>query len=241
MKNYLVSELAPGVYAAAIADTNSWDMMTYTNFYILRREGQTVLIDAGMKTYEAEMQAIFREIGIKAEDISHLLLTHGHHDHVDGANSFTKAAKYIHALDMPLVGRSLARQFTTYQPVREFFFCAPGVEGLEVILVNSHTPGSVAIYDPLSTALFVGDFFCFFGEELPEGALVSKGEQCREESYQYVADQAANSPAEAEKLRCGLGKLLEYRPGFLCTGHGVILKGDIQEFLTELWKNARGK
>lgn len=233
--NYLVSELAPGVYAAAIEDAGSWGTPTYTNFYILRRDQQVVLIDAGMKQYRHEIHAILKEIGVEAKQVTHVLLTHGHHDHADGAKEFSQAAKYIHERDVSMLSRDLRSQFTVYSTVREYVYTASTIPDLDIVLVNSHSPGSVAIYDHVSKALFAGDFFCFFGEPLPEGKLVSYSEQSRQESYQYVADQAA--AGEAQSFLQGLSRLLTYQPEFFCTGHGVVLQGDIGDFLKELWKS----
>lgn len=231
---YLVAELAPGVYAGAIEDAGSWDMPTYTNFYVLRRGEQIVLIDAGMKKYRNEINSILMEIGISPQAVTHVLLTHGHHDHADGAKEFIQAVKYIHERDVGMLSPGLRSQFNTYTTVRDHVYSAPGVPGLDIVLVNSHSPGSVAIYDYDAKALFAGDFFCFFGEPLPEGKFVAYGEQCRKESYQYVADLPAS---EAKSFLQGLGRLLPYQPEFFCTGHGVILQGDIAEFLEGLWKS----
>lgn len=233
--NYIVAELAPGVYAAAIQDAGSWDTPTYTNFYVLRRGQQVVLIDAGMKQYRNEIRAILKEIGVEANQVTQVLLTHGHHDHADGAKEFSQAAKYIHERDMNMLNSELKSQFIKYAVVRDYVYSAPAVPDLDIVLVNSHSPGSVAIYDHASKALFAGDFFCFFGEPLPEGELVSYSEQSRQESYQYVADQAAGG--EAKSFLQGLSRLLSYRPEFFCTGHGAVLQGDISEFLKELWKS----
>lgn len=233
--NYLVSELAPGVYAAAIEDDANWDTPTYTNFYILRREGQAVLIDAGMKPYRQEIYDILKGIGLTADEITHVLLTHGHADHANGAREFSRAVKYIHERDMNMIKPELRPQFTQYSGVRDYVYCAPGVPDLDIVLVNTHTPGSVAIYDHTSKTLFAGDFFCFFGEALPEGKLVSYGEQSRRESYQYVADQAKSE--EGRSFQQGVSRLLAYQPEFFCTGHGVVLQGDIDQFLKKLWES----
>lgn len=233
--NYIVAELAPGVYAAAIKDAGNWDTPTYTNFYVLRRGQQVVLIDAGMKQYRNEIRAILKEIGLEANQVTQILLTHGHHDHADGAKEFSQALKYIHERDMNMLSSELKSQFIKYTVVRDYVYSAPAVPDLDIVLVNSHSPGSVAIYDHASKALFAGDFFCFFGEPLPEGKLVSYSQSSRQESYQYVADQAASG--EAQSFLQGLSRLLSYRPEFFCTGHGVVLQGDISEFLKELWKS----
>lgn len=235
--NYIVAELAPGVYAAAIKDAGNWDTPTYTNFYVLRREEQVVLIDAGMKQYRHEIRDILKKIGIDANEVTHILLTHGHHDHADGAKEFSQASKYIHEQDINMLNPEMKSQFIKYSVVRDYVYSAPAVPDLDIVLVNSHSPGSVAIYDHASKALFAGDFFCFFGEPLPEGKLVSYGEQSRQESYQYVADQAAGGGGESQSFLQGLSRLLAYQPEFFCTGHGVVLQGDISEFLKELWKS----
>lgn len=236
MKKYLIEELGSGVYAAAIEDAGSWDTPTWANFYILRRRGKAVLIDAGLNEYRPEMEAILAQLGVVAGDVTHVLLTHGHHDHVEGTRAFPQATVYLHERDFPMVSPGLRSRFKTYTQIREHVFTAPDVPDLEVVWVNSHTAGSVVIYEPTAKAMFVGDFFCFFGEDLPEGRLVSYGAKSRRDSCEYVANQPK---AEVRAFLPGLGRLLTYQPEFFCTGHGVILQGEIGPFLHSLWKSGQ--
>jgi flavorubredoxin len=110
---------------------------------------------------------------------------------------------------------------------------------LEVVLVNTHSPGSVAIYDQLSRVLFVGDFFCYFGERLPNGELVTTNERIKSGSCDYVAGQADANESGFDKFMLGLERLLDFNPEFFCTGHGVVLRQDIQTFLKDMWQSGR--
>lgn len=236
--NYLLAPLAAGAYAIAVEDTHSWDVASYTNCYVLRRNGQILLIDAGLKAYQPAIVAALAEIGITPDMVTHVLLTHGHHDHVQGAALFPQAKKYVHSADMPLIARPLAPEFTAFAAqAGEFLYTVPDAAELAIVLVNTHSPGSVAIYDPVSRALFVGDFFCYFGEALPDGQLVTDSDFIRRGSCQYVAGQAAAGGTEFKRFMQGLSRLLAYQPEFFCTGHGVILREDIQGFLEQMWQS----
>lgn len=237
---YLLSELTPGATALAVYDVQSWGVPSYANVYILTQGDQAVLIDAGARAYEGILKAALQDIGLTTEQVRTVYLTHGHWDHVEGAAAFRQAAKFIHREDLVLVPETLAPQFSLFTdggvgPEIQF----GGRDALEVIHVNTHSPGSVALYDAATRILFVGDFFCFFGEELPEGKLVSDSEVVRAGCCQYVAGQAAQGGREFERFMAGLEKLLPYEPEFFCTGHGVVLQGDIRRFLTSLYESGK--
>ncbi|HWR42361.1 MBL fold metallo-hydrolase [Sporomusa sp.] len=234
--NYLVSRLTAGAYVIAVEDTFTWDGASYTNLYVLQRSGQTILIDTGLKQYQPAIVEALAKIGVTPEQVTHILLTHGHHDHVEGADLFGRAKKFVHHADLPLLTAPLAAQFVPYSPLTdENKLSADGVGDLDIIFVNTHSPGSVAIYDHISKALFVGDFFCYFGEALPEGELVTNSDYVRRGSCQYVAAQAAAGGAEFKHFIAGLSRLLGYQPDFFCTGHGVVLCDDIQAFIKNMW------
>lgn len=239
---YLLSELAEGVYVIAVKDTFSWDVMSYTNCYVLKRKEQTILIDAGCLAYQQVIIESLEKISIAPEQVTQVLLTHGHQDHVEGAALFKKAQKFVHSADRAMLPAPLIDEFAPYtQGNRPYTFSVPGVSKLEVVFVNTHSPGSVAIYDQVSRALFVGDFFCYFGEELPAGELVTTSEWIKQGSCEYVAGQAAVSEPGLDKFMLGLSRLLDFQPEFFCTGHGVIVKKDIQDFLGRMWQSGRGK
>lgn len=234
--NYLLSRMVGGAYVIAVEDTYTWDVTSYTNVYVLQRNGQTILIDAGLKQYQPAILAALGEIGVTPAQVTHILLTHGHHDHVEGAACFGQAQKFVHTADLPFLSAPLAAQFTAYTPVADGLrLTAGGLHDFEISFVNTHSPGSVAIYDHITKALFVGDFFCYFGEALPAGELVTDSDYIRRGSCQYVAAQAAAGGTEFASFITGLGRLRAYQPDFFCTGHGVVLRDDIQDFINQLW------
>ncbi|MBP2636388.1 MAG: gloB 3 [Firmicutes bacterium] len=238
--NYKLAQLAAGAYVIAVEDTFSWDVMSYTNCYVLKREDKIILIDAGRQEYQDTIVEVLSTIGITPEQVTQVLLTHGHRDHVEGAALFKQAEKFVHRADASMLAAPLATVFKQYVPAAgEFTFAATGIEALEIVLVNTHSPGSVAIYDRLSQALFVGDFFCYFGENLPDGELVTDSERIKRGSCDYVAGQAAAKEPGFDKFMLGLNRLLNFTPEFFCTGHGVVVSRDIQTFLANMWKSGR--
>ena len=236
---YLTAQLGADTYAIAVDDHDTWgDTPSYMNLYIIKRGKQTIVIDAGMKKYRPIIVDELAKIGIAPEAVTHLLITHGHIDHAAGSGLFPSAKKFIHPQDLGFLPPAVAAQFAPYEALQGNSYLSAGdLEGFEVIHVNTHTPGSVAIYDRASRALYVGDFFCFFGEALPEGALVSYSPFARDGSCQYVAEQKRSGDPSLPFFIAGLGRLLGYQPEYFCTGHGVILQGDIQDFLKRLWES----
>ncbi len=238
----IISALAPGIYVLAIEDRISWDTPTYANLYLVRRQEKTILIDAGLRKYQEAITKALATVGVTPASVTHVLATHGHHDHVDGAGLFPQAVKVIHPADRSMLSPALASRFMAYTSrAGDSLFAVQGIDDFDVIWVNSHSPGSVVIFDHVSQTMFAGDFFCFFGESLPEGELISYGDSCRQESYQYVAEQAASGAPDFADFMRGLNRLLAYHPAFFCTGHGVVLRDQINEFLQGLWKSGQRK
>lgn len=239
--NYLLSPLAAGAYVIAVEDHVSWEAMSYTNCYVLKRAGQVILVDAGAQVYQRVIIAALAEIGITPAMVTHVVLTHGHHDHVEGTAWFPQAQRFVHSADWPMIAPPLAATFGKFVPDGDHRFTVPGLDDLELVLVNTHSPGSVAIYDKISKALFVGDFFCYWGEALPEGQLVTDSEAIKRGSCQYVASQAAAGGSEFDRFMQGLKRLLVFEAEFFCTGHGVVVCRDIQRFLQSMWQGGTGK
>lgn len=236
----MTRQLADGVYAIVLEDMMSWDVTSYANLYVIKRDGKIILIDAGAKSYSSLVRDELAQLGIVPEAVTHVIMTHGHWDHVGGAGAFTAAKKWIHALDKPMLPQLIAGVTTAFSatdsPQR---FCVPDLPDLDIIHVNTHTPGSCAVFDRVSGALFIGDFFCYFGEALPEGELVCYSETSRRGSCQYVAEQARSGSWEAVHFLKGLQRLLALPARFFCTGHGVILQDDIQAFLQDMYEAGR--
>jgi glyoxylase-like metal-dependent hydrolase (beta-lactamase superfamily II) len=78
--------------------------MGKTNAYLIEGEDGLTLVDAGFPGKEAAVFSAIRELGRSPDQLKHLILTHGHPDHVGSAAAIvreTGAKTYMHPLDIP--------------------------------------------------------------------------------------------------------------------------------------------
>lgn len=83
-----------------------WEKQVQRNYYLwcLRGERETVIVDAGVRPdlareknlngYVSPVEVLCR-IGVKAEEVRHLILTHIHWDHSSGVVLFPNATVYV--------------------------------------------------------------------------------------------------------------------------------------------------
>jgi glyoxylase-like metal-dependent hydrolase (beta-lactamase superfamily II) len=72
-------QLAPGVWRVATAPRD------LVNTFVLRDEdGQVTLVDAGTKRAPKVVVAALEQIGVHVTDVTRILVTHAHGDHVGG-------------------------------------------------------------------------------------------------------------------------------------------------------------
>ena len=144
------------------------------NTYVLSSQGEAALIDPGTAT-AAERQAVEAYVEEAGLAVRHLLLTHGHLDHVFGCAHFQArygdAAEHggwrLHPADRPLLANAVT-QATMYgvridappapaAPLAAGDEIALGDTTLEVRHVPGHSPGSVAFYAPADGLVVAGD------------------------------------------------------------------------------------
>lgn len=130
--------------------------------YLLDFSGELVLIDAGAGRSTAQIIQNIEALGFNPGQISHLILTHCHIDHIGSAPFFQKNYNtkiVIHELDAPAVEtgdsiRTAANWYETIFPpmkvdrkikggkeVLQF-----GAEELHCLHTPGHTPGSISVY-----------------------------------------------------------------------------------------------
>lgn len=117
-----------------------------TNCYIVSLNRQTLIIDPG-----AEPEKIFS--ALPTADISQIILTHAHPDHLGAAsalkNEFPKAEFLLHRADLPLL-----RKFLPFlSPER--FLNEGQFSSYSVIHTPGHTPGAICLR--FGNFLFTGD------------------------------------------------------------------------------------
>lgn len=90
-------EILPGIH---LADKG------YSNTYLLVREGKLILIDTGMDKNAKKILEYIQGLGYRPSDISHILLTHSHLDHVNGLakiKELSNAKVAIHTTEAAIV------------------------------------------------------------------------------------------------------------------------------------------
>lgn len=157
----------------------------YVNVYVLDL-GKVVLVDTGTKNAGPDIRAGLKEIGKEPEDVSVVLLTHHHVDHIGTAAAWkreSRAEVNLHRIDAPVAagGRSprsrgrtaQAKLFAALMGVFVPLMRTPPVQAdrildggetldvvgwpVEVLHVPGHTLGSCAFYLRGSGVLFAGD------------------------------------------------------------------------------------
>ena len=130
--------------------------------YLIRTENRLILVDAGcvtmpgfdMKEFIGPIKAL-QNIGIKPEDITDVIITHAHHDHIECAKYFKNAALYIQK-DEYEAGKGYlteSRDIRTFD--EEMLICG----GIKAVKIGGHSKGSsiVEITDGEKTYIIAGD------------------------------------------------------------------------------------
>lgn len=221
--NYLFEQVVDNVYVLAVWDS-SWN--SYNNCYLLLNDEGVILIDTGKTEHSDYLKQSLHNLGKTLEDVTIILATHGHEDHIQGATIFKNARKYIHTNDFALVEGLDFNDLLSDPKVKQDF---------DFTLVGYHTQGSVVFYHRPSKVLFTGDFLCFFGDPLSKDGLVSEGQDLRNEWIEYLRNGGV--PQESlDSFLEGLMAINQFEPVVLCTGHGGVLVGDVNQFLSKLLK-----
>ena len=206
------------------------------NVYLLEGRGGLALIDAGGQGALRTLQQQLRGTRFRPSDISHLLVTHGHFDHVGGLAEIqaeTGATVWAHPLDAPIIrgdapvirpeprllGRfdrwvgQLIKGPQPPAPVHRELGSGEDLSelraGLEVVHLPGHSAGQVGFWLPEARLLLGGDVLTHF---VP---------------WQLTLPLAAYTADMAEAKRSVL-KVAQLRLDTLALGHGAPLVGNAQ-------------
>ena len=138
------------------------------NTFIVRTGQGTCLVDPGHKVFLPKLLRSMEQDGIDSQDVSTVILTHGHPDHMEGALELrAKGARVgIHRKEeafLQEVGPYFARMMGLEMPDLNFdFYLEEGDldvcgESFRVIDTPGHSPGSVSLFWAEPGALFSGD------------------------------------------------------------------------------------
>ena len=229
MKTYFEA-ITKDVYAFLAWD-ESWN--SYNNCYLLLEDNDILLIDSGKVEHSRLLFSALNSKGISKCDITQFIATHGHIDHIGGMQFLEGIEGFIHIKDLELIPENFRHKLKTNLPDN-----GSTVGNLECVLLGHHTKGSVLLYHHKSKALFCGDHICFFAEPLNVNKVVDTGTFEREKFKQFVTDWSQNEVMRKQHNFSlfieGLKAINKFEAEYLCTGHGVIIKGNINKFISDL-------
>ena len=155
-----------------------------SNVYLIIEPSGLTLVDSGLPGSDQKILAYLRGLGKTPAQLSHILLTHQHVDHVGGAAelaSLSGAEVFAHPLDAPAIEGTEPRDIPSgpmaiafraillprLRPVAVTRQVSAGETlpilaadgGLHVIETPGHTRGQVAFYLPGRRLLFAGDTY----------------------------------------------------------------------------------
>lgn len=215
-----------------------WQVHTQVSDVYGARVGDAVILfDSGADPEGRPIDALLDKLGNKRDDISDVFLTHGHGDHIAGANAGPKARRHGGIGDSDMMskrGPTLPR-FAHFMgwilptpPVMlsdAFLDCAEVHVGGDVVVAipfSGHTPGSMLyLYDGV---LFVGDSMNVSGGKLD-----------------YAPSVFNVDTALVKKRLAALGTTIDLtQVKSVCTGHGGCTpEADTQRLLADFIKRAQ--
>lgn len=157
--------------------------------YLIKTEGRLILADAGcetmpgfdMKEFIGPIKAL-DQMGISEDDITDVIITHAHHDHIECVNRFRNAIIYIQKDEY----ENGKEYFTEGQNAHTFEQEAEICAGVKAIRIGGHSAGSciVEIKDNEDTYIVAGDE-CYLKEcldrKIPTGCFY-----CLEKSKKFI-------------------------------------------------------
>ena len=161
--------------------------MGNANAYLIEGQDGLTLVDAGFPNKEAAVLEAIRTLGRTPDQLKHLILTHGHPDHIGSAAAIvreTGARTYMHQFDIPLAetggpfrpmmpAPGLLRQvlcrvlYDHNERLAPFSIDEPLIDGktlpiaggIDVIHVPGHCAGQIALLWRSGRMLFAADVF----------------------------------------------------------------------------------
>ncbi len=158
--------------------------------FLVPHDSGLVLVDTGLEGTGRAIDAALGNAGADWPDVSHIVLTHGHPDHIGALGHARESAPRAVVLANPLEGIDGAGPLTDGEIVG----------GLRAIATPGHTPGHLSLFDEARELLLVGDSL-----GVVEGELVRA---------------PARFTSDAAQAETSLHRLLERRGARILFSHG---------------------
>jgi glyoxylase-like metal-dependent hydrolase (beta-lactamase superfamily II) len=184
------------------------------NAFVVDGDEGVTLVDTGMPKRDAAIRTALTSIGRSLEDVTAIVITHAHVDHVGGAAALvrgSRAAVYAPARDAPAIRGDRAKPFPPVAdrlpPLKPLFRLVPQgppvevdhlvdgdedgrlPEDLTAIATPGHTPGHTSyLLDRAGGVLFVGDAAVGARSGTVRRGLMNRGEPTFDASVRRLAE-----------------------------------------------------
>jgi glyoxylase-like metal-dependent hydrolase (beta-lactamase superfamily II) len=224
------------------------------NFYLIEQAGGLILVDAGLPTHFAQLSDAVTAIGRSMHDITDVLITHAHPDHVGIAARVqreTGARIWVHSADAPIVSdpKSMSKHWKAERSLVPYILRRPAMLSVPIHLgrngafkpaavanVNTFADGEVLPVPGAPTAIQVpghttgSTAFAFPGMIFTGDALVTRDDIIGRSGPRIVARAFTQNGAQA---LASIGKLVSTDAALVLPGHGDPYTGGIAKAVRE--------
>lgn len=116
--------------------------------YIIKKAAKSILVDAGCDTMPGFVMKryyspafVLRRLGVSAEDITDVIITHSHHDHIEGVKHFKNAVVHITEREY-LIGKSYISEDISLNVFKDEYNIDPQIK---IIEWGGHSAGSAIV------------------------------------------------------------------------------------------------
>ena len=116
--------------------------------YLIKTSGRTILVDAGCETLPGfdmknfiKVPEALRMAGVGADDITDVIITHAHRDHIECVHYFDRAVIHIQRAEYEAGKHYIPDGFTVNIFDDDYTVC----DGVKIIKIGGHTDGSCVV------------------------------------------------------------------------------------------------
>ena len=165
----------------------------FTSVFVAETSEGVVLVDSGFSKGAKPIAAFLDDRGLGLSDVTDVIVTHGHSDHVRGLGAFPNARIWAHEAEVDLVADEAEDGIAVTNTVVDGDVIAVGELSLEVLHVPGHTPGNLCVLS--EGVLMTGDTAMSF----KDGTVGPAPERYSEDPEQATAELLALRDRLAER------------------------------------------